>query len=835
MRNHFTHWPICMTLLSCTVMADTTQDSTENTKSVELQPITVTGGKLERDLQSTTSGISVVDSEQLDANNTYNLTDALSLTSNARHNGRGGFSIRGINAEGGPTSDTSTADTASIIMDGAYFDADLLGMGLSLWDVEKVEVYKGPQSTSQGKNSLAGTIVVNSNDPVFDTLGSVRLGIGSDNTQITSLMFNQDLSDSLAVRLAGERVYTDGQVSNEYTGKDDEAKNEHLNGRIKVLFKPSDNFDALLTLGQDKVEAGDDRVCGPNTTKAGIFTCKEGDFTAFRDVTAKNDKELNYQILKLQNKFSDRISFTSITSHSTKTDDNKIDADQLASSNSDYIGAANLGVRNQNEKDESLNQELRLTFNNGSLRSSLGYYYGKSKETRSYDFTLANPLNAYLPNFYEVTGLLSQLGALPAYTNGQSDTVLTTQYMDQGSAREATNHALFMEADWSITEATTALFGLRFEYEKNLNTAGITATNTNPNDIEAINSHAGAYFNTLTSANTYSTYWQQLGLTQAPSAAQADALAQNAFNQFTPYLAAGGVDISGGPGAINFQAGDLNRMLDTLAAQASNTAHKDTTHKVVLPKLGLRHEFSDELSAGYVVSRGYRSGGISLNPTGVDAVVEYDPEFVINHELSVRSQWLDNRLTVNGNLYYMKWEDQQVQARGITGGVYDRYITNAGSSTLKGAELDVSYRADMGLRLFANLAIAKTRYDDFKVGNTDYSGNQFQYAPEKTGAAGIGFDQGLGFSAYLIANYTGSSYLNNENTQDVDAYTVTNLRLGYAALDWQINAYVNNLLDTEATTWEYLYEDYSGDFTIYGDRKNVIPHRSFGLVAQYDF
>jgi len=831
MRKQFSLIPIYAALLSSHAMAQDTQDN----DTVELGRITVTGGKLDRDLQTTTSGISVVDAEQLNANNTYDLRDALVLTPNARTNGRGGFSIRGINAEGGPTSDTSTADTASIIMDGAYFDADLLEMGLSLWDVENIEVYKGPQSTSQGKNALAGTIVVKSNDPIFDTEGSVRLGVGSDNTQISSVMYNQGLSDTVAVRVAAERTYTDGQITNEFTGKDDEAKNEHINGRIKLLYQPSEDFNVLLTVGQDKVESGEDRACGANNTVAGVFTCNEGDFTAFRDVVGDNDKTLNYQTLKLQKTFSDTLSLTSITSHSTKTVDVIRDADILAPTNSDYTGAANLGARNEHEEDKSINQELRVTFDNGTIRSSLGYYYGKSEESRGYDFTLANSLDAYLPNFYDVTSLLSQLGAVTPYTNGISDTVLTTKYVDEGSAREATNHALFMETDWKITKATTALFGLRVEYEKNLNTAGIIATNTNPTNIEAINSHAGAYFNTLTSANTYSTYWQQLGMAQAPTAEQADQYAQAAFAQFTPYLLAGGVDISGGAGAINFQPGDLNKMLNTLAAQASNTAHKDTTHNVLLPKLGLRHEFSDNLSAGYVVSRGYRSGGISLNPTGIEAVVEYDPEFVTNHELSLRSQWLDNRLTVNGNLYYMEWEDQQVQAFGVTGGFYDRYITNAGSSTLKGMELDVNYRADMGLRLFANLAIAKTRYDNFKVGSKDFSGNQFQYAPEKTGAAGIGFDQGLGINAYLIANYTGSSYLNSENTQQLDSYVVTNLRVGYSAINWQVNAYVNNLLDTQASTYEYSFSEYSGDFDIYGDYNILVPKRSFGLVAQYDF
>ncbi len=390
MRKQFSLLPIFAALISTHAIAQDTQDN----DTVELGRITVTGGKLDRDLQTTTTGISVIDAEQLNANNTYDLRDALVLTPNARTNGLGGFSIRGINAEGGPTSDTSTADTASIIMDGAYFDADLLEMGLSLWDVENIEVYKGPQSTSQGKNALAGTIVVKSNDPIFDTEGSVRLGVGSDNTQISSVMYNRGLSDTLAVRVAAERTYTDGQITNEFTNKDDEAKNEHVNGRIKLLFQPSEDFNALLTIGKDKVKSGEDRACGSNNTVAGVFTCNKGDFTAFRDVIADNDKTLNYQTLKLQKTFSDTLSLTSITSHSSKTVDVIRDADLLAPTNSDYTGAGNLGARNEHEEDKSINQELRVTFDNGTVRSSLGYYYGKSEESRGYDFTLANSLDS---------------------------------------------------------------------------------------------------------------------------------------------------------------------------------------------------------------------------------------------------------------------------------------------------------------------------------------------------------------------------------------------------------------------------------------------------------
>ncbi len=834
MTNTFLRLPLYCAILGLSQGAFAEEPTTDISSSPELDTVIVSGGKIERDLQKTITGISVVDSEIIEANNSFDLSDALLLTSNARPNGRNGFTIRGINAEGGPSSDVSTADAAGFVLDGAYLDADLLSTGLSMWDVNSIEVFKGPQSTSQGKNSLAGTIVVKSNDPVFDTEGSVRLGYGSDNTQITSLMFNTALTNDLAIRVAGERYYTDGQVSNKFTGKDDEAKNEHYNGRIKLLFQPSETFSALATIGQDKVEKGDERLCGTNSNKAGVFSCDDEKFEAFHDIEGDYKKRMNYQSLKIQAQLSDAIALTSTTSHSTKTDDDNMDADALAPTTSDYAGAAGIGTRVQNEKDKSISQEFRFSFENETVRASAGYFYNQSKEERAYDFLLANPLNAYLPNFYEVTGLLAGLGALAPYENGYSDTILETNYVDEGSSRETTNHALFMEADWDITQATTLLFGLRLDYEKNRNTAGIAAQNVNQDDIEAINSHAGAYFNTLTSAATYQQYWQQLGLAAAPTAEQAASIAQGTFNSFLPYLMAGNVDISGGPGAINFQAGDLNNMLNSLAASASNTTKKDTTHRVLLPKFGIRHQFTDDIGAGYLISRGYRSGGISLNPTGVEPTVEYDPEFVTNHELSFRSTWLNKSLTANANLYYMEWEDQQVQIIG-TNNIYDRYIDNAGSSTLKGIELDIAYNGDSGLQLFTNAAIAKTRYEDFTTGNKNYKGNQFQNAPEKTMTAGIGFDQGMGFNAYVIANHTGESYLNNENTKKLAAYTVTNLRLGYQADVWKLHGYVNNVFDRQAKTYSYSYEDYSGNFTLYGDRNHRIPLRSMGLIAQYDF
>src|SRR3546814_10188159 len=64
---------------------------------------------------------------------------------------------------------------------------------------------------------------------------------------------------------------------------------------------------------------------------------------------------------------------------------------------------------------------------------------------------------------------------------------------------------------------------------------------------------------------------------------------------------------------------------------------------------------------GFTVQRGYRSGGSSGN-IARSATFSYDPEFTWNYELSLRSAWLDGRLTLNANAFYVDWKDQQVSA-----------------------------------------------------------------------------------------------------------------------------------------------------------------------------
>jgi outer membrane receptor protein involved in Fe transport len=87
-----------------------------------------------------------------------------------------------------------------------------------------------------------------------------------------------------------------------------------------------------------------------------------------------------------------------------------------------------------------------------------------------------------------------------------------------------------------------------------------------------------------------------------------------------------------------------------------------TTYQAFLPKGGLSWEVAPDKTVSAIVQRGYRSGGNGINPGRAQALT-YDPEYTWNYELSLRTQWLDRRLTLNANAFYIDWTDQQVNVQ----------------------------------------------------------------------------------------------------------------------------------------------------------------------------
>jgi iron complex outermembrane receptor protein len=120
---------------------------------------------------------------------------------------------------------------------------------LGLFDVERIEVLRGPQSTVVGRNAIAGTVVVKTHDPVFKDEGALRLAAGDHDQQQVSGMFNIPFGEQLAVRLSADWLQKESAVSYDpFPGVDNPAEIEALSLQGKLMYLPDTERDSLLLL-----------------------------------------------------------------------------------------------------------------------------------------------------------------------------------------------------------------------------------------------------------------------------------------------------------------------------------------------------------------------------------------------------------------------------------------------------------------------------------------------------------------------------------------------------------------------------------------------------------
>ncbi|WP_426321586.1 TonB-dependent receptor [Pseudoduganella sp. R-43] len=160
------------------------------------------------------------------------------------------FYIRGL---GNTDFDLNASQPVGLVMDDIVQENPML-KGFPVFDVDQVEVLRGPQGTLFGRNSPAGVIKFDSAKPVFRQEGYVNVGIGKDRVRNYEGAYNFPINDVLATRISlqsqhrGNRVHNDrpGAPTTDFEGYKDNA------GRIQFLLKPNKDFSALLNVhGRD--------------------------------------------------------------------------------------------------------------------------------------------------------------------------------------------------------------------------------------------------------------------------------------------------------------------------------------------------------------------------------------------------------------------------------------------------------------------------------------------------------------------------------------------------------------------------------------------------------
>ncbi|CDG20732.1 TonB-dependent receptor [Xenorhabdus poinarii G6] len=228
-------------------------DQTEKneTRKDDADIITVTGEKTARTLQRTPSSVSVISGQEIrNKPEATTIGDILQGTPNVLYTSTTGApSIRGIETNGplvgGNTFLSKPIPRATISVDGRYMSSAEFSLGRGpIWDVNSIEVFRGPQTTTQGANSIAGAIIVKTNDPTFTPEFDGQVLYGSHQKKQTSFTVNGPLTESLAVRLAVD--YSDRNTFVKYTNPEfhDHDMNkgfENLDARVKALWQPLDS------------------------------------------------------------------------------------------------------------------------------------------------------------------------------------------------------------------------------------------------------------------------------------------------------------------------------------------------------------------------------------------------------------------------------------------------------------------------------------------------------------------------------------------------------------------------------------------------------------------
>ncbi|MEL6219020.1 MAG: TonB-dependent receptor plug domain-containing protein, partial [Pseudomonadota bacterium] len=230
--------------------------------AIVLDELVVEGELQTRSLQDTQTSVAVIPGEELERRGDLDLYDVIERTPNVTSSfGEKGFAIRGIDQRGPGAAGSGLLVTTRV--DGITLPTNQTTFfgPYSTWDLEQIEVLRGPQSTQQGRNALAGAVIIRSADPTFAADLKTRVDVAERNQFGGAVAFNAPIVDDvLAVRFSAEHIQTDGFVTNPTLGIDDYDNREQTTLRAKALFEPTDAFQAILSTTYARNFGGEDFV-----------------------------------------------------------------------------------------------------------------------------------------------------------------------------------------------------------------------------------------------------------------------------------------------------------------------------------------------------------------------------------------------------------------------------------------------------------------------------------------------------------------------------------------------------------------------------------------------
>jgi iron complex outermembrane receptor protein len=424
---------------------NSSQESQGSLNSIE--KIMVTATRRVKSIQDVGVSINAFSGDQLREQNTITFDDIGVQTPGLQFTSANGSGIAGlISIRGVAQNDfAGHLEGANALYVDDVYRPSVSGNLQSLFDVQRVEVLKGPQGTLFGRNSTGGLIHIITEDPTLGGVEGYASGtLGQFGEIVTEGAINIPLSDTTAARIAVFKRDTDGFVDNEFPGNPDSLDDDTLSVRAKFLFEPNSDLRIKLQLESIELDEVDTSSTGfaaggeVGPDGLGIFndsglldngyTDIGGDpFTRSTNYVGTFDRTDQAAILDVQYEF-DQFSVTSVTALSKHEDSYSEDNDGTPD---------DITVFRQGSDQETFSQELRLSFDTDTTINTFGFFY-------------LNVDGKYIQGF-DINNLFFGGNQVPIGASFNADYTVETD-----------SWSIFWQSEYSLSEKMSLTTGLRY-------------------------------------------------------------------------------------------------------------------------------------------------------------------------------------------------------------------------------------------------------------------------------------------------------------------------------------------------------------------------------------
>ena len=758
-------------------MADKTYTIPEDTtKVIDIEEVVVIASPKETSkLRQLPSSVSLISQKDMQANHITSLKSASSIVPNFFMPDYGSrltsaMYIRGIG---------SRINTPAV---GMYVDnipyLDKSAFDFNFYDIERIDILRGPQGTLYGRNTMGGLVKVHTRSPFSYQGTDLKLSYGSGNNhRSASLTHYHRISERFAFSAGGYYEGADGFFTNSFLNKkvDDMQAG---GGRIRAIWFASDDWKFDFNVNYDYTDEG-----------GYPYYNKENQIAYNRESTYR--RSLLNTGLNIEHQAENFI-FNAVTGFQHLND--RMHMDQDFSPSDTY-------TLEQKQRINSISEEITFKSKPGKAwqwTTGLFGFYQNMDVTSPVTFRkdgigmLNGMLGSVIPNKIEVSmGGPMMMNILPSLsiTDGEMpiDGKFTTPQYNVALFHQSQFKDLFGKEGLSFT------VGLRMEYEHmkmDYNsgtslgyTVGIKGEMTQMGQV--IREIEMMPATPLTVESRYQGEISKDYVQLLPKFALQYDFNNNKSNVYA--------SISKGyrSGGYNYQM--FSELLQSSLRNDMMRQSKDA----IMAKV-------PQQFVGMVADKFPTPGD---NPE-VKSAVEYKPEYTWNYEIGTHLSLFDGKLQADLAAFYMQTYDQQLSQMAESG--LGRITVNAGESESYGVEANLVASLNKNLQLNASYGYTEATFVKYNAGkDEDYSGNYVPFVPRHTmnigGSYSFYFNNSWAKSLTLGANATGAGkiYWTEANNASQDFYTSLNGYISLKTQSVQIDLWGRNLTDNEYTTFYF--------------------------------